>query len=63
MASENQFSTPRSFSPQSESEKQTAPRFAVCETLAVIESGETDEWDDTSWRDYVSQFADTGVRP
>lgn len=59
MASENQFSTSRSFYPQSESKKQIAPRFAVCELLDAIESGDAE----TDWQDYLSQYADTGVRP
>lgn len=37
------------------------PRFAVCETLALMERGEDESWDDTDWQDYLSQFSDTGV--
>lgn len=31
--------------------------------LRVIESGEDEQWDDSDWQDYLSQYADRGVRP
>lgn len=36
------------------------PYFPVCDLRERLES--KDEFDDSDWRDYVSQFSDTGVR-
>lgn len=58
---DSEVTTASRISSQSEPEVKT-PRFFVCETLAVIESGETDDWDDTDWQDHIAQFADRGVR-
>jgi len=62
MASENKFSTPPSISSASKI-KTNIPHFPICGMLRVIESGEDEQWDDSDWQDYLSQYADRGVRP
>lgn len=55
MQAELEITTTETNSPQSRIQsKIPEPRFVVCEML---------EWDDTDWQDFLSQHADTGVRP
>ena len=61
MASETNSTVPTSISLYDSQNK--APRFAVCELLDAIESSDADEFDSVDWQDYLSQYADTGVRP
>jgi len=61
MASEIKLTTPPSVSVQSVPEvKLHTPHFPVCDLLERLESN--GELDDTNWLDYVSQYADRGVR-
>ena len=63
MQAESKVTTPESNSPDSIPKQKTiGPRFVVCGMLDAIESGAAASWDDTDWLDYVSQYADTGVR-